>query len=101
MRIHALKTLKKFWEKHPNSESSLKRWHKKIEENEYYSLQAITKDFSYSDSIGSDRIVFNIKGNNYRLVTGFNFDFQLCYIKFIGTHSEYDKIDSKIIEFNS
>jgi mRNA interferase HigB len=59
------------------------------------------KDFSKSDAVGSDRVVFNIKGNDYRLVAGFNFDFQFCYIKFIGTHEEYNKVNVKTIEFSS
>ena len=101
MRIFSLGTLKKFWIRHPNSENNLKNWYKKIKENEYDSLLAVTRDFSKSDAVGSDRVVFNIKGNDYRLVAGFNFEFQFCYINFIGTHAEYDKIDVKIIEFNS
>jgi mRNA interferase HigB len=100
MRIFALKTIKKFWENHSDSEPSLRRWYKKVEEKNYKSLLEITRDFPNSDAVGSDRIVFNIKGNDYRLVAGFNFDFQLCYVKFIGTHSEYDRIDVKTIEFN-
>jgi mRNA interferase HigB len=101
MRIFSISTLKKGWTKHPNAETNLRNWYKKIQEKEYHSLLEITKDFSKSDAVGSDRIVFNIKGNDYRLVAGFNFDFQFCYIKFFGTHAEYDKIDAKKIEFNS
>ncbi|MDZ7899351.1 MAG: type II toxin-antitoxin system HigB family toxin [Arcicella sp.] len=101
MRIFSQSTLKHFWEQHPKSENNLKNWYKKMKEKNYYSLLEITKDFSKSDdAVGSDRVVFNIKGNDYRLVAGFNFDFQFCYIKFIGTHKEYDEIDVKIIEFN-
>ena len=72
-----------------------------MKEKEYKSLLEITSDFSKADAVGNDRVVFNIKGNNYRLVAGFNFDFQFCYIKFIGTQKEYDEIDVKTIEFNS
>lgn len=101
MRIFSQSTLKQFWEKHPQAENNLKNWYKKMKEKEYNSLLEITRDFSKSDAVGSDRIVFNIKGNDYRLVAGFNFDFQFCFIKFIGTHEEYNKIDVKTIEFNS
>lgn len=101
MRIFSLSTLKKGWIKHPNAEANLRNWYKKIQEKEYHSLLEITREFPKSDAVGSDRIVFNIKGNDYRLVAGFNFDFQFCYIKFFGTHAEYDKIDVKTIEFNS
>ena len=101
MRIFSQSTLKHFWEKHPKAENNLKNWYKKMKEKEYKFLLEVTSDFSNSDSVGSDRVVFNIKGNDYRLVAGFNFDFQFCYIKFVGTHREYDDIDVKTIEFNS
>ena len=101
MRIFSQSTLKHFWAKHPKSENNLKNWYKKMKEKEYKSLLEITSDFSKADAVGNDRVVFNIKGNNYRLVAGFNFDFQFCYIKFIGTQKEYDEIDVKTIEFNS
>ena len=98
MRIFSLSTLKAFWRKHPNAENNLRNWYKKIEEREYKTLLEIIQNFSYSDAVTSDRIVFNIKGNDYRLIAAFNFDFQYCYIKFVGTHKEYDRIDAKAIE---
>lgn len=98
MRIFSLSTLKNFWKKHPNSENNLRNWYKKIEEREYKTLLEIIQNFSYSDAVTDERIVFNIKGNDYRLVAAFNLDFQYCYIKFIGTHKEYDRIDAKTVE---
>ena len=97
MRIYSLSTLKKYWTEHPRVENNLRHWHKKILSREYYSLREIIDDFSKADSVGSDRIVFNIKGNGYRLIARFNFDYQLCYVKFIGTHAAYDKVDAKIV----
>jgi mRNA interferase HigB len=93
MRTSSQNILKHFWGQHPKSENNLKNWYRKMKEKNYHSLLEITKNFSKSDAVGSDRIVFNIKGSDYRLVTGFNFDFQFCYIKFIGTHKEYNEID--------
>lgn len=97
MRIYSISTLKRYWIKHPKVENNLKHWYKKILEKEYHSLREIVNDFPKADAVGNDRIVFNIKGNDYRLIARFNFDFQLCYIKFIGTHGEYDKVDAKTV----
>jgi mRNA interferase HigB len=97
MRIYSLSTLKKYWLKHPRVENNLKHWHKKILSKEYHSLRDIIADFSKADAVGNDRIVFNIKGNDYRLIARFNFDYQLCYVKFIDTHAEYDKVDAKTV----
>jgi mRNA interferase HigB len=100
MRIHALKTLKSFWIKYPESEIGLKYWYSKIEANEFKNPQEIISAFKGADYVGNERIVFNISKNKFRLIAAFNYNFQLCFVKFIGTHKEYDKIDAKIIEFN-
>lgn len=101
MRIHALKTLKQFWIKYPDAEPNLRHWYGKIEGNSYQKPQEVVSDFKNADYIGNERIVFNIARNKYRLIVAFNYDFQLCFVKFIGTHGEYDKIDAKTVEFNS
>lgn len=98
MRVFSVGTLKKFWKKNPDAENNLKYWYKKIKENEFHSLHEITRFFSYSDVVSNERVVFNIKGNKYRLIAAFNLDYQLCFIKFIGTHNEYDRIDAKTVE---
>lgn len=101
MRIHALKTLKLFWQKYPDSEASLRNWYSKIESKLYSTPQEVVADFNGADYVGNERIIFNISGNKYRLVVAFNYAFQLCFVKFIGTHKEYDNIDPKLIEFTS
>ena len=101
MRIHALKTIKKFWGKYPDSEPNLRHWYGKIEGKEYKTPQEVIKDFKGADYVGNERIVFNIARNKYRLIASFNYDFQLCFVKFIGTHKEYDKIEVKTIDYNS
>ena len=100
MRIHALKTLKHFWALYPDAEPNLKHWYAKIENNKYQTPQEVIRDFKGADYVGNQRIVFNIARNKYRLVVAFNFDFQLCFVKFIGTHKEYDKIDVKTVEYD-
>jgi mRNA interferase HigB len=57
--------------------------------------QRILKIFGFTLFIGNDRVVFNIKGNSYRLIIKINFDYQMVWIRFIGTHAEYDKINAK------
>lgn len=99
MRIHALKTIKTFWLKYPDAEPNLRHWYGKIEGNSYKTPQEVIKDFKGADYVGNERIVFNIARNKYRLIASFNYDFQLCFVKFIGTHTEYDKIDAKTVEF--
>jgi len=99
MRVHALKTLKQFWLEHPDAEPNLRHWYSKIEGNSYNTPQEVTTNFKNADYVGNERIVFNIARNKYRLIAAFNYDFQLCFVKFIGTHSAYDKIDAKTIDF--
>jgi mRNA interferase HigB len=101
MRIHALKTLKNFWIKYPDAEPNLRHWYGKMEGNNYKTPQEVISDFKKSDYIGNERIVFNIAGNKYRLIAAFNYDFQLCFVKFIGTHKEYDRVDARTVNFDS
>lgn len=100
MRVIALKTLKDFWELHPDSKIGLQEWLKKIKTNEYKSPAEITNEHKTADYVGNSRIVFNIAKNKYRLIAAFRYDKQICWIVFVGTHSEYDKIDAKTIKFN-
>lgn len=100
MRIHALKTLKKFWIKYPDAEPNLKHWYSKIEGSTYRTPQEVILSFKGAHYIGNERIVFNIARNKYRLVAAFNYDFQLCFIKFIGTHKEYDTTDVRTVDYN-
>lgn len=99
MRIHALKTFKKFWEQYPDAEPNLRHWYSKIEKNNYTNPQEVIANFNGADYVGNERIVFNIARNKYRLVASFNYDFQLCFVKFINTHKEYDKIEPKTINY--
>ncbi|MEZ4903182.1 MAG: type II toxin-antitoxin system HigB family toxin [Spirosomataceae bacterium] len=101
MRVHALKTLKHFWIEYPDAEPNLRHWYSKIEGTFYKTPQEVIAHFKNADYIGNERIVFNIARNKYRLIAAFNYDFQLRFVKFIGTHSAYDKIDAKTIDFES
>ena len=97
MRVIAISTLREFWIKHPNSELPLKEWYIKVCRANWTSLSDMRNDFNSVDYVGNQRYVFNIKGNNYRLVVAVKFTPKLVYIRFVGTHEEYIKIDVSTI----
>lgn len=97
MRIVAKRTLREFWEKHADSEESLKSWYRETEKTEWENPNELKIDYPSASILKNNRIVFNIKGNNYRLIVKFNFEYQICWIRFIGTHAEYDKINGNTI----
>lgn len=99
MDIVAIRTIKEFIQDHPKSETPLMAWYKKIKSKKYNTPQEIILDFKKSDYVGNNRIVFNIAHNQYRLIVAFDFYRNNGFIKFVGTHSQYDKIDAKTIEY--
>lgn len=84
----------RFWQKHPDSETAIRIWFKKIERGKWKSFSELKQDFPTADYVGNNRIVFNIKGNNYRIIVLVFFTGQKMFIRFVGTHSEYDRIDA-------
>ena len=97
MRVIAKRTLREFREKHPDCEQQLKSWYRETEKAEWKNLNELKAEYPSASILEDNRIVFNIKGNNYRLIVKFNFDYQVSWIRFIGTHAEYDKIDANKI----
>lgn len=97
MRIIAKSTLKKFWEKYHDAEQPLKAWYDEARKAEWNSFQDIKKQFRSASIVGNDRVVFNIKGNDYRLIVLILFRKGKAFIRFVGTHAEYNKIDAKTI----
>jgi mRNA interferase HigB len=85
--------LMEFARHHPDAISALNDWWIKVKMADWASLQDIKKSFNSVDYVGNDRYVFNVKGNKYRLVAMIFFDIRTIYIRFIGTHVEYDRID--------
>jgi len=96
-RIFAKSTLRKFWSEYPETEQYLKTWYDTAMSSSWKSPNEVKQTYANASILKSGRIVFNIKGNSYRLVAKFNFDKQWIFIRFIGTHVEYDKIDSNTI----
>jgi mRNA interferase HigB len=96
MRIIAIKRLKDFWEGgSADSEQSLKVWYQIFKQNNFDTPNEIKKLFSSCSFVGDNRVVFNISGNKYRLVIHVRYDLHIVYIRFIGTHAQYDKINVK------
>ncbi|MBC7776228.1 MAG: type II toxin-antitoxin system HigB family toxin [Phycisphaerae bacterium] len=98
MRIIAKKALRDFWELHPDSEQALKAWFKDVSDAAWESFHDVREAFNRASAVGSDRIVFRIRGNHYRLIVRINYEFSIIYIKFIGTHAEYDEVDAATID---
>ena len=96
-RIFAKSTLKKFWEKHPDSEQYLKTWYDTALNSAWKSPVDIKQSYTTASILKEGRIVFNIKGNAYRMIVKFNFEKQWAFIRFIGTHKEYDKVNANNI----
>ena len=100
MRIIALSTIKKFWEDNPeysDSRESLLAWYLHALQADWASPAEVKKDFSHASILKDGRVVFNIAGNKYRLVVWINYAYRIVYIRFVGTHKQYDLIDAQNI----
>ncbi len=96
-RILAKSTLRAFWEINPDSKVYLQTWYEIASHAEWKSPEEIKKVFAHISILKDSPVVFNIKGNQYRLVAKINYTKQWIFIRFIGTHTEYDKIDANTI----
>lgn len=96
-RIIAKSTLREFWEVHPDAEQYLKTWYDTVKTSKWLSPSDVKNTYANASILKDSRVVFNIKGNSYRLIAKFNYEKQWAFIRFIGTHTEYDKIDANTI----
>ncbi|MBN1969870.1 MAG: type II toxin-antitoxin system HigB family toxin [Candidatus Delongbacteria bacterium] len=99
MRIIAFKALREFIEKPEfmDSEVSLRAWYHDVKAAEWKNSNELKMQYKSASIVGEGRVVFNIKGNDYRLVIAIDYEFQVVFIRFIGTHKQYDKINAKTI----
>lgn len=99
MRIIAVRTLREFWEKpeFADAEISLRAWYYEVKNAEWKNANELKVQYKNASIVGDGRVVFNIKGNTYRLVVMIDFEFKVVFIRFIGMHRQYDKIDVKTI----
>ncbi len=99
MRIIVFRTLREFWGKpeYSDSESSLRSWYHDAKSLEWKNSNELKQRYKNASIVGDGRVVFNLKGNKYRLIVSMDFEFQVIFIRFVGTHQQYDKIDAKKI----
>jgi mRNA interferase HigB len=95
MVVHIIskKAIIEFWLQHADAEGPLKAWYDHVKRAHWQTPADIQKDYGAGVVLPDNRAVFNIKGNRYRLVVRINYTAQSIYIRFIGTHTEYDKVD--------
>jgi len=93
-RIIAKKTLREFWELHKDTEQYLKTWYDTAMNANWFTPNDVKKSYANASIIANNRVLFNIKGNSYRLIVRFNYQQQWAFIRFIGTHTEYNTIDA-------
>lgn len=97
MRVISKKTLREFWEKHGDAEEQLKTWYKETSKATWFTPNDIKGEYAKASILKNNRVVFNICGNNYRLIVKINYERSWAFIRFVGTHKEYDKIDAENI----
>ncbi len=95
MRVIALKTLREFWRLYPSAEASLQAWNREVEKEDWDTPAKVRARYPSASILRYNRAVFNIKSNDFRLVVYINYPYRVVYIRFVGTHSEYDRIDAE------
>ncbi len=98
MHIISRKCLKDFWKKHNQAERALSAWYSEAKKANWTSFDDIKKMYKNADLVAENRVIFNIGGNKYRLIVKFDFQKKVAFIKFVGTHSEYNKIQAGEVE---
>lgn len=97
MIIFTPATISQYAQQHPAAHDELLRWMRIVEAADWSSLADMKQDFNSVDYVKNDRYVFNIKGNQYRLIAMVHFRVRSLYVRFIGTHSDYNKVDASVI----
>ena len=100
MRIIAKSTIRDFWIANPLTEFPLLDWYNTVKKVEWQSPNEVKKTYGNTSIVSNNRVVFNIKGNDYRLITEIDYQYQFVFIIWVGTHKEYDRIDVSTIEYN-
>lgn len=97
MRIIAIRTLREFWERHPQAEIPLRGWYAEASHADWRTPAEIKAAHRNASFLANNRVVFNIKGNDFRLVVAVRYQQGLLCIRFVGSHAEYDAIDAATI----
>ncbi|MBQ7626658.1 MAG: type II toxin-antitoxin system HigB family toxin [Rhodocyclaceae bacterium] len=100
MRVLAVSTLRAFWARHPDAEQPLKAWYEEATNAVWTQPADIKAQYRSASVLKNRRVVFNIKGNDYRLIVAVAYRLQIVYVKFVGTHKEYDAIDAETVDLS-
>jgi len=96
MQIVALRTLRQFWEKHPQAETPIRVWYAAVSKAEWKSTADTKRQFGTTvDFVADNRVIFDLSGNKYRLIVHVSYTYKRVLVKFVGTHAEYDRINSE------
>ncbi|RII27291.1 MAG: addiction module toxin RelE [Geobacter sp.] len=97
MRIISRKTLREFWDLHPDARQPLQAWYDDVKRAEWHSPADIKRIYRNASFLADNRVVFNIKGNKYRLIVAVQYAHGILFIRFVGIHRDYDKVDATTI----
>jgi mRNA interferase HigB len=98
MRVIAVSTLRDFWQRYPDAEQPLKAWYEEATTATWTQPADIKAQYRSASVLKNRRVVFNIKGSDYRLIVAVAYKLQVVYVKFVGTHKEYDAVDAETID---
>lgn len=97
MRIISRRTLREFWAKYPDAEQPLQAWYANAKRADWKTPSDVKAIYRNSSIVANNRVVFNIKGNTYHLVAAIDYQYSVVYIRFVGTHQTYNKINAATI----
>ena len=97
MHVVSRRTLKEFWRRHQDAENRLRAWYADVKQAKWRTPSDVTAVYATASILADNRVVFNIGGNEYRLVVKIHYNRGFVYIRFVGTHEEYDRIDATTI----
>lgn len=98
MRVIAVSTLRDFWQRHPDAEQPLRAWYEEATSAAWTQPANIKAQYRSASVLKNRRVVFNIKGNDYRLIVAVAYRLQVVYVKFVGTHRDYDAVDAETVD---
>ena len=98
MRVIAVSTFRAFWERYPDAEQPLKAWHEEATNASWTQPADIKAQYRSASVLKNRRVVFSIKGHDYRLIVTIAYKLQIVCVKFVGTHNEYDAVDAETVE---
>jgi len=100
MRVIAVKSLRNFWRKHSSAKQALLAWYEEMEKGTWKTPAELKSTYRSASLITGKRVVFNIHGNEFRLIVDIEYRLSIVFIVWIGTHKEYDKLDAEIITYD-